>query len=156
MATKKTLSKKSTPIKKATKASSAKKTISKKKVVSKAKTTRKAAAPKKSVKKVVAKKKTLAPKKTVKKVVAKKAAPKKAAKKVVQPLEDRLAKEALQFLNDASKILRAGIKTANKTTSKARTSTHKKAHTLLGKATRHLDKVLSESTSIVRKAIKKI
>ncbi len=100
---------------------------------------------------------------TVKKLA--KAAPKRPAaqpKKVVakkisvQHLEDTMSKQALKLVDEAATILRQGIKTSQKTTSKARETAHKKAHALLGKATQHLDDALKSGSSFFRKAINKL
>ena len=111
------------------------------------------------VKKSVTKSKSIkkaAPKKvTVKKVVTKKA-PVKSKKAVVATFDDRLAKEALKLVDKASELLRTGIKTSHKATDKARETFHKEAHSLLGKATRHLDDALDSGTSFLRKTINKI
>src|SRR3990167_6522383 len=84
-------------------------------------------------------------------VASKKAAPqhKKAAPK---HHEDHLAKEALKLVNEATTHLRTGIKT----TAKARIAAHKKAHSLLGKATSFLDDLLKEGSSLMHKAINKL
>jgi len=101
-----------------------------------------------------------------KKVTPKKTAPKTAAvKKIVikkislsslESFEDAVTKEALKLVDEAAGLLRAGIKTSQKTTSKAREATHKKAHSLLGKATNHLDNAIKSGSSYLRKAISKI
>ncbi|MCX6957085.1 MAG: hypothetical protein NT164_00855 [Verrucomicrobiae bacterium] len=103
---------------------------------------------------------------TPKKVTPKKTAPKTAAvKKIVikkislsslESFEDAVTKEALKLVDEAAGLLRAGIKTSQKTTSKAREATHKKAHSLLGKATNHLDNAIKSGSSYLRKAISKI
>ena len=123
--------------------------------------TKKKSAPKKpatSIKESVSKPKAV--KKPILKHAPKKAALKKTApqhKKAATPsIDDRLAKEALKLVDEVSSLLRTGIKTSHKTTVKAREATHKKAHTLLGKATRHLDDVLKASSSFINKAINKI
>ncbi len=96
-----------------------------------------------------------------KKVTHKKAASKKApAKKTnvasLQSFEDAVTKEALKLVDEAAGLLRLGIKNSQKATSKARETTHKKAHSLLSKATGHLDDALKSSASFLRKAINKI
>ncbi len=126
-----------------------------------------------TTKKQASAKKTSQPKKiATKKPVAKKTAPKAkkpvtkkpvakakkpVAKKIsVQHFEDVLTKEALKLVDQAATILRTGIKTSQKSTSKAREATHKKAHGLLGKATRHLDDALKSGSSFLNKAINKL
>lgn len=101
-----------------------------------------------------------------KKAAPKKAAPKKAAVKSIvvkkinlaslESFEDAVTKEALKLVDEAATLLRSGIKTSQKTTSKAREATHKKAHSLLGKATSHLDDAIKSGSSFLRKAINKI
>lgn len=91
-----------------------------------------------------------------KKVVTKKATPKRPAAKAKNPatkksstqhLEDVMTKQALKLVDEAATLLRGGIKVSQKNTSKAREAAHKKAHTLLGKATRHLDDALKSGSS---------
>ncbi|MBM3857225.1 MAG: hypothetical protein FJ390_04600 [Verrucomicrobia bacterium] len=100
-----------------------------------------------------------------KKVISKKSAPKRPVAKVKKPaakkisaqhFEDVLTKEALKLVDEAATLLRGGIKSSQKTTSKAREATHKKAHALLGKATRHLDDALKSGSSFLHKAISKL
>jgi hypothetical protein len=74
----------------------------------------------------------------------------------LQNIEDVLSKEALKLVDEAATLIRSGIKNSKKTTSKAREATHKKAHSLLGKATRHLDDAIKSGSSLLRKAINKI
>jgi hypothetical protein len=116
-------------------------------------------------KKTSIKKKVTSPKSkkpsSLKKVIAKKVAPKKAAIKKagtssLESFEDAVTKEALKLVDEASHLLRSGIQTSKKTTSKARESAHKKAHALLGKATGHLDDAIKSGSSFLRKAINKI
>ncbi|HLB33401.1 MAG TPA: hypothetical protein VJK54_04115 [Chthoniobacterales bacterium] len=105
----------------------------------------------KSVVKTAPKKATPVASKKALPVSSKKAAPqhKKAAPK---HHEDHLAKEALKLVNEATTHLRTGIKT----TAKARIAAHKKAHSLLGKATSFLDDLLKEGSSLMHKAINKL
>lgn len=100
-----------------------------------------------------------------KKVTTKKAAPKRPVAKAkkspakqssAQHFEDRLTKEALKLVDEAASILRSGIKASQKNSSKARETVHKKAHTLLGKATRHLDEAVKSGSSFLRQAINKL
>ena len=96
------------------------------------------------VKKLVAPAKKLAPKKVV------------SSKPAAKPVEDVITKEALKLVDQAATMLRDGIKMSHKTTAKARTATHKKAHVLLGKATRHLDDAIQSGSTVIRKIINKI
>ena len=100
-----------------------------------------------------------------KKVTVKKSAPKRPVAKAKKPVakkisaqhfEDVLTKEALKLVDEAATLLRSGIKTSQKNTGKAREAAHKKAHSLLGKATRHLDDALKSSSSFLHKAISKL
>ncbi len=127
--------------------------------------TKKKSAAKKTVtaiKKAATKSKTLpsALKKSVKHVAPKKAVVKKATpekqKAASKPIEDTLAKEALKLVDKASDLLRSGIKNSHKTTTSAREKAHKEVHSLLGKATRHLDDALKTGSSFLKKAIDKI
>lgn len=108
------------------------------------------AAPKKALPPATKKATPVAPKKALP-AASKKVAPqhKKAAP---QHHEDHLAKEALKLVNEATTHLRTGIKT----TAKARVAAHKKAHSLLGKATSFLDDLLKEGSSLMHKAINKL
>jgi hypothetical protein len=110
-------------------------------------------------------KKALASKTKTKKVTAKKTTPKRPAAKTKKPavkknstqhLEDVMTKQALKFIDEAASLLRSGIKSSQKNTSKARETAHKKAHSLLGKATRHLDDALKSGSSFLRQAINKL
>ncbi|MFI0347594.1 MAG: hypothetical protein ACH346_02310 [Chthoniobacterales bacterium] len=104
---------------------------------------------KKEVKKTVLKKET---KKAILKKEVAKTVPKKVTAKQIKtpskPIEDTLAKEALKLVDKASTLLRSGIKNSHKTTTSARQRTHKEAHALLGKATRHLDDALKTSPPV--------
>lgn len=107
---------------------------------------------KSSVKKATSAKTKKAPAKRplakVKKTTAKKTSEKH--------LEDVVTKQALKLVDEAATLLRHGIKASQKNTTKARETAHKKAHTLLGQATRHLDEALKSSSSFLRKAINKL
>lgn len=106
-----------------------------------------------------------APASKAKKTTQKKSIPKRPAPKAKKPVakkisadhfEDVLTKEALKLVDEAATLLRTGIKTSQKTTTKAREAAHKKAHGLLGKATRHLDDALKSGSSFLQKAIGKL
>jgi len=108
------------------------------------KVSKKPAAKKHVVKKHVAKKKSL-PAKVRTKVTAKKA---------IQ--HNKLAKQALEFLDEATSLLRTGIREGAKTTEKSRIVAKKKAHNLLGKASRNLSKAIESGASTLQDIIKKI
>ena len=102
---------------------------------------------------------------TSKKSTASKAAPKKKAPSVKvstkavhvpEGREHRLAEQALKLVDEASSILRNGIREGAATTAKSRIAAKKKAHDLLGKASLQLTKALDESTSALQKIIEKI
>ena len=123
-------------------------TTSKRRPASKQRLTRKVskktAAKNHAVKKPVAKKKSL-PSKVSTKVTAKKS---------IQ--HNKLAKQALEFLEEATSLLRTGIREGTKTTEKSRIIVKKKAHNLLGKASTHLSKAIEEGASTLQDIIKKI
>jgi len=116
--------------------------------------------PEKVVSKKAPAKKVVAKKTTPKKVTSKKAVAKKVTTKqkktAVASLDHLITKDALKLVDKASDLLRTGIKTSHKATDKARASLHKEAHSLLSKATRHLDDALESGTSFLRKTINKI
>lgn len=101
---------------------------------------------------------------TAKKHVTKKPASKKAKKtkrkgttaKHGSSAENRLAKEALQLVDQAANLLRSGIRTTATTSAKAREQTKKRAHSLLGRASAQLEGALDSGTSLLRKAISKL
>ena len=97
-----------------------------------------------AVKKPKAKKKSL-PAKVSTKVTAKSAV-----------RRNLLAKEALKFVDEAASLLRTGIREGAKTTAKSRIGAKKKAHNLLGKASRNLSKAIEDSASALQDIIKKI
>ena len=70
--------------------------------------------------------------------------------------EHKLAAQALKLVDEASSILRSGIREGAATTAKSRIAAKKKAHDLLGKASVQLTKALDESTSALQKLIEKI
>lgn len=89
----------------------------------------------------------------------KKAAPVKVSTKAIpvsSGREHQLAEQALKFVDEASSILRDGIRGGAASTAKSRIAAKKKAHDLLGKASGHLTKALEESTSVLQKLIGKI
>ncbi len=109
------------------------------------------------------KKKTSAPKTTAKKTAAKKkpvkkAAPKKAAKKTTTlgSIDHKIASNALKLVDQASILLRKGIRTGANTSEKARHEAKQKAHALLNKASSSLGDLLSGSTSVLRRVINKL
>jgi|688.fasta_scaffold406507_1 hypothetical protein len=96
----------------------------------------------------------------VKKPVAKKkpfparASTKPTAKSAVR--RNLLAKEALKFVDEAASVLRIGIREGVKTTDRSRIVAKRKAHNLLGKASRNLSKAIEDSASALQDIIRKI
>lgn len=96
---------------------------------------------------------------TTKAAPKKKATPVKVSTKAIpvpSGREHQLAEQALRFVDEASSILRDGIREGAATTAKSRIAAKKKAHDLLGKASVNLTKALEESTSALQKLIGKI
>jgi hypothetical protein len=75
---------------------------------------------------------------------------------VPQGREHKLAEQALKLVDEASSILRSGIRGSAATTAKSRIAAKKKANDLLGKASHNLTKALAESTAALQKLIEKI
>jgi len=69
---------------------------------------------------------------------------------------NKLAKQALEFLDEATSLLRTGIRESAKTTERSRIIAKRKAHNLLGKASRHLAKAIEDGASTLQDIIKKI
>jgi hypothetical protein len=69
---------------------------------------------------------------------------------------NKLAKQALEFLDEAASVLRTGIREGAKTTEKSRIIAKRKAHNLLGKASRELSKAIEAGASTLQDIIKKI
>lgn len=91
-----------------------------------------------------------------KKTATKKTAPKPAAKKAA-PLskEEKLAENAIKMLDEAAALLRSSIKQGAAATAKSREAAKKRAHTLVTKAQGSLTSAISETGSLVQKAINK-
>jgi len=69
---------------------------------------------------------------------------------------NKLAKQALEFLDEATSLLRTGIRESAKTTEKSRILAKRKAHNLLGKASRNLAKAIEDGASTLQDIIKRI
>jgi hypothetical protein len=104
-----------------------------------------------------------------KKTAARKVSPKKATKKKALPAKtatksprtsalqhNKIAKQALEFMDAASSLLSNGIRESAKTTDRSRILAKKKAHDLLGKASRHLARAIEDGTTSLQGIIKKI
>ena len=98
------------------------------------------------------KKKTSAPK--TKKAAAKKTAAKKTT--TLGSIDHKIASNALKLVDQASTLLRKGIRTGANTSEKARHEAKQKAHALLNKASSTLGDLLSGSTSALRSVINKL
>ncbi len=70
-------------------------------------------------------------------------------------LEDILSEKALTLVNEASKVLKAGIEESAAITTEVRTQAHQKAHELLSEAKEHLEEALKSSTNFLKKTIDK-
>ena len=68
----------------------------------------------------------------------------------------KLATQALKILDQATAILRTGIQEGTQTTERSRILAKKKAHSLLGKASRTLSHALEDGTSSLQEIIKKM
>ena len=95
-----------------------------------------------------------------KKVVLKKRAlPAKVSTKVLTKStihHNKIAKQALGFLDEAAALLRAGIRESSKTTANSRIVVKKKAHHLLGKASKELSKAIEEGAKSLQQIVEKI
>ena len=67
-----------------------------------------------------------------------------------------LAKQALDFLDEATSLLRLGIREGAKTSEKSKIIAKRKAHNLLGKASKHLSRAIEDGASTLQNIIKKI
>ena len=117
----------------------------------------------KAVKKVVAKKdavkRKVLTKPAVKPAAKKKSLPAKVSTKVTSTTtlrHNKVANQALGFLDEAASLLRAGIREGAKATENSRIVAKKKAHHLLGKASRELSKAIEDGASTLQDLIKKI
>lgn len=64
--------------------------------------------------------------------------------------------EALGFLDEATSLLRTGLREGAETTEEARITAKRKAHDLLGKASKSLSKAIEGGASTLQDFIKKI
>jgi hypothetical protein len=91
---------------------------------------------------------------TKKKSVLAKLTPKVTTKKTVRPT--KLATQALKIVDEAAALLRTGIQEGTQTTEKSRILAKRKAHTLLGKASKTLSHAIEDGTSTLHEIIKKM
>jgi len=68
----------------------------------------------------------------------------------------KLATEALKFLDEATALLRTGIREGAQTTEKSHILAKRKAHSLLGKASKTLSQAIEDGASTLQDFIKKI
>ncbi|HEY5792149.1 MAG TPA: hypothetical protein VIS74_02550 [Chthoniobacterales bacterium] len=101
-----------------------------------------------------------AAKKKTQTAAPKKAAPKTTAQKKAAAVrsspEEKLATNALKWIDEAADLLRKGVNTTASSSAKARFEAKQKAHTLLTKAHGTLSQALTDGTSLLQKAIKKL
>ncbi len=69
---------------------------------------------------------------------------------------DKPGNQALGFLDEATSLLRTGIREGVETTEESRITAKKKAHDLLGKASKSLAKAIEGGASTLQDFIKKI
>ena len=104
--------------------------------------------------------KKIATRKVSKKTATKKKAlPAKVSTKVTDKTvvsHNKVAKQALGFLEEAAALLRAGIRESAKTSSNSRIVVKKKAHHLLVKASKELSNAIEEGTKSLQQIINKI
>ena len=91
---------------------------------------------------------------TKKKTALVKLAPKVTDKKTVR--HNNLGKQALKILDEATALLRTGIEEGTKTSEKSRVLAKKKAHSLLGKASKTLSQAIEDGASTLQSFIKKM
>lgn len=105
---------------------------------------------------------------TKKKPTARKSAPRKKAKKstskkattkatpIPRGREQKLAEQALKFVDQAAALLRNGVRESAQTTAKSRIAAKKKAHDLLGQASSSLSKAIGSGASALQNLIGKL
>ena len=91
---------------------------------------------------------------TKKKSVLAKLAPKVRIKPTVH--HNKLATQALKFLDEATVVLRTGIREGAQTTEKSHILAKRKAHSLLGKASKTLSQAIEDGASTLQDFIKKM
>jgi hypothetical protein len=91
---------------------------------------------------------------TKKKSVLAKLAPKVRSKPTVH--HNKLATQALKFLDEATALLRTGIREGAQTTDVSRILAKRKAHSLLGKASKTLSQAIEDGASTLQDFIKKM
>jgi hypothetical protein len=91
---------------------------------------------------------------TKKKSVHAKIAPKVKSKPTVH--HNKLAIQALKFLDEATALLRTGIREGAETTEESRILAKRKAHSLLGKASKTLSQAIEDGASTLQDFIKKM
>jgi hypothetical protein len=104
-------------------------------------------------------KKRVARKVSKKTTSKKKSLPAKVSTKVTDEAalrHNKLAKQALEFLDGAASLLRTSIHEGAKTTEQSRIIAKRKAHNLLGKASKELSKAIEGGASTLQDIIKKI
>lgn len=69
--------------------------------------------------------------------------------------EQKLAEQALKFVDEAASVLRSGIRTGAETTAKSRIAAKKRASSLLDKASTNLSKAISSGSSTLQGLIGK-
>jgi len=70
--------------------------------------------------------------------------------------EHHLAEQALNFLDEAASVLRSGIREGAATTAKSRIAAKKKAHDLIGIASKNLSIAIEGSSSTLQSLIGKL
>jgi soluble cytochrome b562 len=106
-----------------------------------------------------ASKKTAIRKVSKKTLTKKKALPAKVSTKVTTKTavtHNKVSKQALEFLDEAAALLRAGIIESAKTTENSRILVKKKAHHLLGRASKELSNAIGDGTRSLQQIIGKI
>ena len=104
-------------------------------------------------------KKTAIRKVSKKTVTKKKVLPAKVSTEVTNKTavsHNKVAKQALSFLDEAASLLRDGIRESAKTTANSRIVVKKKAHHLLGKASKELSKAIEEGAKSLQQIVEKI
>jgi hypothetical protein len=91
---------------------------------------------------------------TKKKTVLAKPASKATPKPTVR--HNKLATQALKFLDEATALLRTGIQEGAHTTEKSRVLAKKKAHNLLGQASKSLSQAIEDGATTLQGIIKKM
>ncbi len=78
------------------------------------------------------------------------------AKSKPAPARDEVTTKIISFIDEAAGLLKQGVRQTSDQTESARKAARKKALTLLGKASTHLNDAIEQGASALRKEIRKL